>query len=122
MSTEKLAEEVLADKLAGMMSRNTLKQAGIMAGVLIGGVTLMDFMLKIGNEMHKQDMIHQARGKNKRELQMRRDSQLVREAYNYEIPYQASPETQVLDPQYGLVQKLYGERTGHTNSWGGRRY
>jgi hypothetical protein len=109
-------------KLAGMLKDGGTKQVLGGAAAILGGVTTLDYLLKLQSHSRMEQMVRQEKDKLKKEQTMRSDSKLVKEAYNYQVPFQATPDNQVLDPQYGLVQKLYGQKTGHTNTFGGRKY
>jgi heme exporter protein D len=112
----------LAKKVGLFLENHGAVKAGVIAGAVLGGTELMSAMLSIENESHKHQMLQEAQQKQKKEKRMRSDSQLVKDAYNYQTPFVPTPENQVLNPQNGLVQQLYGERSGHSKSWGGRRY
>jgi len=78
--------------------------------------------------MRKQDhfrMLHQQKEQRDQERRSeKKRARYMREAYT--LPTEAdlppNPSIKALEDYSGVPQQLYMQRTGHTNSWGGKKY
>jgi hypothetical protein len=121
--SEKAAK--IGDTLASKLSREIPDfgtKLAIGAAITVGAATILDTIMSTQDRWrgHKQQRIQQ-RDYEEQEADY---AKYKTEAYNYqlepEIPLEQ--QRQVLDTYAGLPQHLYSQRTGHTNSWGGRKY
>lgn len=112
-----LDKEILkgaVNQLSSKMTELTSKYGAEMivgAGFTIGAASTIDYMMKKSNKKKvKKENIRQERkirDKNKLSIDQRMQSIGHEEQYGY---------------QEGLVQEMFSNRKGHSNSWGGRRY
>lgn len=95
------------------------------AGLIAGGIILAGALVQAGldwQEKQRTRKMESIQRKNTRRLEkeMKFDKDIYYDAiqrYNEDVP-----DIKVLDQYVGLPQKLYANRIGHTNTWGGVRY
>lgn len=118
LDTEALA---LGKKISGWVARNGIK-SGLIGAAVVGGISIMDMLVRADNQARSNEYVAKQRRQLNREIKQRNNSKIIKEAYNFQVKYMPKEEEMVLPSYEGLPQELFMRRTGHTNSWGGRRY
>lgn len=112
----------IIDILADFQKNKGIEKVAKGIGLGVGGLGIMSFMVGLDNKARSREYKNLQRKNLNKQIKDRNDSQLVKDAYNFEVRYKSKPEDMVLPDYTGLTQELFKRKTGHSNSWGGRKY
>lgn len=116
-----LSVEEIGGKINKWVAQNW-KKTLVGTGIAVGSIGMMDTLVRLDNKARSNEMKSKQRRDINKQIRMRNDDKVLREAYNYKIPYKSKPEDMVLPTYEGLNQELFMRRTNHSNTWGGRKY